>query len=106
MMDGSSCAASEPFALRVLGSSMEPEFPEGSIIIIDPGGLVKDGCYVLAADANKELIFRQLLIKEDDYFLTAIEKGHGMLRLVDKDAIKGVISQRAGPRRKDHKSYE
>ena len=38
----------ESFALRVLGSSMEPEFNEGEIIIIEPDGLARDGAFVLA----------------------------------------------------------
>ena len=44
----SSCGASEPFALRVIGDDMLPEFEDGHIIIIDPGGHVKDGCFVVA----------------------------------------------------------
>ena len=31
------CSALEPYALRVLGDSMEPEFADGCVIIIDPG---------------------------------------------------------------------
>ena len=31
-----SCAEAEPYALRVIGDSMEPEFLEGHILIIDP----------------------------------------------------------------------
>ena len=55
--EAAGCAVHEPFALRVLGDSMEPEFPDGAIIIIDPSGVVEDGCYVLAeiseADVEK-----------------------------------------------------
>jgi len=29
LMDSSGCASSEPFALRVMGDSMEPEFKDG-----------------------------------------------------------------------------
>jgi len=43
MDTGTGCAASEPFALRVLGDSMLPEFADGSIIIIDPAGAIRDG---------------------------------------------------------------
>ena len=42
MNSGSGCAASEPFALRVLGDSMLPEFAEGAIIIIDPAGAIRE----------------------------------------------------------------
>jgi DNA polymerase V len=42
------CAAAEPFALMVLGDSMEPEFREGEVILIEPEGLATDGSFVLA----------------------------------------------------------
>ncbi len=38
----------DPFALRVLGDSMAPEFMEGHILIIEPDGEIKDGSYVFA----------------------------------------------------------
>ena len=34
----SGCGASEPYALQVTDNSMEPEFPEGCIVLIDPSG--------------------------------------------------------------------
>ncbi len=55
----SDCAGGESFALRVLGSSMEPEFHEGEIIIVEPEGLARDGSYVLAWHQD-EWTFRQL----------------------------------------------
>jgi len=106
MTDGSSCAASEPFALQVLGTSMAPEFPDGCIIIIDPGGIVKHGCYVLAVDGANEFIFRQLEIREQVHYLVALEEGHEVIQLAGLIDIKGVVSQRAGKRRKHHKKYD
>ena len=44
---GENCSASEPFALRVLDSSMSPEFEVDHIIIIDPSITPKTGDYVL-----------------------------------------------------------
>ena len=41
--DLSNCSASEPFALRVVGDEMAPEFEDGHIIIVDPGGQVRSG---------------------------------------------------------------
>lgn len=31
------CSEREPFALRVEGESMAPEFEDGCVIIVDPG---------------------------------------------------------------------
>ena len=43
------------FAVRVLGDSMEPDFIEGDIVIIDPEVKPTPGEFVLARDKNDEL---------------------------------------------------
>ena len=101
----SSCSASEPFALQVLGNSMEPEFPAGCIIVIDPAANVRNGSFVIAEPPGDELIFRQLLVQEDRYFLKAMRTGYPDIEIPGLQAIKGVIVQRAGKRRSEHKHY-
>lgn len=106
--DMGNCGASEPFALQVLGTEMEPEFINGNIIVIDPGGAVKDGCFIVAAigDNNDEYIFRQLFIVDDQYVLRAIEPGHPEITLKGIDDLVGVISQKSGKRRSESKRYD
>lgn len=99
------CSESEPYALRVLGDSMQPEFKEGVIIVIDPGGAIRDGSYVIATH-NDELIFRQLRILEDKYFLQPLNDIYDTVEISGLDAVTGVISQQAGRRRKDRKHYD
>lgn len=101
----SSCSQSEPYALRVLGDSMLPEFKEGVIIIIDPAGAIRDGCYVTATH-NDELIFRQLRIQGDKYYLQPLNDLYDTVQISGLDAITGVITQQAGRRRKDRKHYD
>ena len=102
----SSCGASEPFALRVLGDDMLPEFEEGHIIIVDPGGAVKDGCFVVA-NSNDEFIFRQLFIEGEQIVLRAMQPGHEEISLPNgMQDIVGVVSQRSGRRRSEHKRYD
>jgi DNA polymerase V len=103
----SSCGASEPFALRVIGDDMLPEFQDGHIIIIDPGGVVKNGCYVVA-NPNNEFIFRQLFIEEGgQYVLKATQPGLEEITLPNAaQDIVGVVSQRSGRRRSEHKRYD
>ena len=102
----SSCGASEPFALRVLSDDMAPEFQHGHIIVIDPGGMVKDGCYVVA-NPNNELIFRQLFIEKERLVLRAAKPGLQEIVLPNGYSdIVGVVSQRAGRRRSEHKRYD
>ncbi len=107
--DMGNCGASEPFALQVLGTEMEPEFVNGNVIVIDPGGTVKNGCYVVAAigDNNDEYIFRQLFIENEQYILRATEAGHPEIILKGGiDDLVGVVSQKSGKRRSEHKRYD
>ncbi len=100
----SGCSAREPFALRVLGDSMLPEFPEGAVIIIDPEGVVSDGCYVMA-EVKQEYIFRQLRIVDDKQYLVPLNDLYDTIEMVEGDSIQGVITQKAGRRRKDRVFY-
>jgi phage repressor protein C with HTH and peptisase S24 domain len=45
-LEGTGCALHEPFALRVLGDEMEPEFPDGCIIIIEPNDRCPNPSYI------------------------------------------------------------
>jgi SOS-response transcriptional repressor LexA len=94
----------EPFALRVIGDSMMPEFAEGCIIIVDPEGVISDGSYVMARHEDS-YIFRQLVYGERGYYLKALQQGHEVIELPDLQAIEGVIIQQAGRRRADRKHY-
>ena len=103
-LSSTGCSESEPYALRVLGDSMLPEFKEGAIVIIDPAGNVKDGCYVMATH-NDEYIFRQLRILDGKYYLQPLNDLYETLEISGLGDISGVITQRAGRSRKDRKHY-
>ena len=105
MSGESGCAAAEPYALRVLGDSMLPEFEEGCVIVIDPGGAIRDGSYVIATHDN-EYIFRQLRIVDDRYYLQPLNDLYDTVEIDNLSLVTGVISQKAGRRRKDHKRYD
>ena len=102
----SSCSEAEPFALRVIGDSMEPEFQDGCIIIIDPTGVARPGSYVLAQQ-GEEYIFRQLAEREGVFYLAALNSAYPDLPLAQGlREIRGVIIQQAGRRRRDRKFYD
>jgi SOS-response transcriptional repressor LexA len=104
--DLGNCSASEPFALRVIGDEMLPEFQDGHIIIVDPGGRVVSGCYVVAKHRD-EMIFRQLITDQDNWLLHALDTRINDIPLENGLAdIVGVISQRSGKRRSEHKRYD
>ncbi len=99
------CSAAESFALMVLGDSMEPEFVEGDIIIIEPEGLATDGSYVMAR-LNDEWIFRQLVKHEGGWKLQPLNPKYPEASIPDLSVIKGVIIQKSKPgRRKAAKRY-
>lgn len=105
MMDSSGCANSEPFALRVLGDSMEPEFKDGCVVIIDPDGTAESGKYVIA-ELEGEYIFRQFVQEQDRFYLKPVNPGYKSVEVASPAVVRGVITQQAGMRRKDHKRYE
>lgn len=102
------CSGAEVFALRVLGQDMAPEFNDGEIIVVEPGGSLKDGCFVLA-QVDGEWTFRQLRRCGDDWVLRALNPPPGTAadrRLPDLSAVHGVIIQKAVPgRRRLSKTY-
>jgi SOS-response transcriptional repressor LexA len=95
----SACAAAEPFALMVLGDSMEPEFVERDIIIIEPEGLATDGSFVLAW-LNDEHIFRQLVKHGDKWLLRPLNPRYPAAEIPDLEPVRGVIIQKSKPGRR------
>lgn len=103
-LDDAGCAASEPYALRVMGDSMAPEFPDGSVIVIEPGGAFESGSFVIA-QAGGEYIFRQFIIENGQHLLKPLNPGYESIAIAGAGAIKGVVVQRAGARRRHRKHY-
>jgi phage repressor protein C with HTH and peptisase S24 domain len=101
---GGACSEAEPFALRVLGDSMEPEFMEGHIIMVDPSMPPVDGSYVMA-EYEDSYIFRQLAIVDGKKLLKPLNDNYPVIELQNNQAIVGVITQRAGKRRRETKHY-
>ena len=106
MEQATGCSAAEPFALRVLGDMMEPEFEHGCVIVVDPEGLVRDGCFVVARH-NDEYYFRQLVMDGERFLLRCLNHAYEeIVELSGMEEIHGVLSQKSGARRKDHKRYD
>lgn len=100
-----SCSTLEPYALRVIGDSMEPEFADGCVIIVDPGHRARDGSYVIVEFAG-DVFFRQLQIEGERSFLKALNPKYGRFELTPPYTIRGGVVQRAGRRRSQRKHYE
>jgi len=83
---------------------MEPEFPDGCIVIVDPGYTPRDGPYVIVEFAG-DVFFRQIVFDGDRRTLRALNPRHGSFELTPPYVIRGGVVQRAGRRRSQHKHY-
>ncbi len=103
-MAETNCSVLEPYALRVLGDSMEPEFPDGCVVIIDPGYAPRDGAYVIVEFAG-DVFFRQIVFEGERRFLQALNPKYGRFEITPPYTIRGGVVQRAGRRRAERKHY-
>ena len=99
------CSDAEPYALRVIGDSMAPEFADGHIVIVDPDMNAHSGAYVVI-DYAGETTFRKLVLTDDGRrFLEPLNGAYETVEVVGEYRVRGVVVQRAGRRRRDHKHY-
>ena len=99
----SQCGASEPFALRVIGDDMAPEFCDGNIVVVDTGGVIRNDCYVIAR-LQQDTLLRQLQIFNGKFYLKRVSI-EPLVEIAQQDII-GVVSQKAGRRRHQRKRYD
>jgi SOS-response transcriptional repressor LexA len=85
---------------------MEPEFPNGCIVIGEPNAVVSNGSYVIAKH-DDEYIFRQLHINEQSgqWTLSAIKEGLPVLNISGRDDVRARVVQSTNGRRKTRKFY-
>ena len=98
------CSGSEPYALRVLGDSMEPEFKEGEVIVIEPQVTAEEGAYVVALYDN-DFVFRQLSQENGRWYLKPLNSRYPTLEMRNEDAIKGRIVSKSSGKGRQTKSY-
>lgn len=78
------------FALRVSGDSMEPEFHEGMILIIEPELDPQPGDFVVAKNGNDETTFKQLTKDGADWYLKPLNPRYP-IKLLGESKIIGVL---------------
>lgn len=103
----SNCTGNEIVALMVLGDSMQPEFIEGEILVIEMGRPATDGAFVIAEVAKEDFTFRQL--KSDargGWWLHALNPAYPDTTIPGLEIIKGVVIHKKKPgSRKSVKYY-
>ena len=78
------------FALRVAGDSMEPEFPEGMVLIIEPELDPEPNDYVVARNGGNETTFKQLVKDGGDWYLKPLNPRYPVKPL-GESTIVGVL---------------
>ncbi len=106
VMDDSNCSGKDPVALMVMGDSMEPEFLDGEILVIEPDYPAKDGLFVIGW-LNEEYIFRQLKREaHGGWLLHALNPAYPDEPISGLDAIRGTVTHKRQARsRKSVKFY-
>ncbi len=89
----SGCEELSPFALQVQGDSMEPEFPDKAIVVIDPGYPPENGLYI-ACDYLGDTALRRLVIDGERRFLKAENPAYPTVEVTAPLKIHGVIVQK------------
>ena len=92
------CSGAEPYALMVLGDSMSPEFVEGDVIVVEPGGLACDGSFVVA-EVDGTVALRQLVSDGQSWRLLALSSTCRSVALASLASVRGVVIQRSRPGR-------
>lgn len=78
------------FALRVEGDSMEPKFPEGMVLIVEPEADPLPNDYVIAVNGDNEATFKQLIKDGGEWMLKPLNPRYPIKPLGTAKVI-GVI---------------
>jgi len=75
------------FAVRVINDSMEPEFTEGDIVIINPNLEAKSGDFVIAKNGEEEVTVKKLVVKGSTSMLVPLNPKYDPI-LIDGPHIR------------------
>jgi predicted XRE-type DNA-binding protein len=87
--------STKAFAAYLNDDNMLPLFPKNSLAVFDPEQEKFDGSYVLIRQEDGTILFRQLIVKEQQHFYTTLEKTPSTrpTALNYDDEIIGVLVQ-------------
>ena len=79
------------FALRVEGDSMEPDFQEGMIIIVEPELDPLPNDFVIVKNGSEESTFKQLVKDGSDWYLKPLNDRYPMKAFATDMRVVGVV---------------
>ena len=87
-------ARKHTYALRVQGDSMEPKFPHGAILIVEPDEPPEPEKYVIVRRANtQDTTFKQLISDGGRLMLKPLNPRYPIMALADDDVFCGVVKR-------------
>ena len=97
----SDCGASEPYALQVTDNSMEPEFPKGCVVIVDPSGSCSRGQFIFIEYEGVRW-FRKFEIIDQEKYLIPLNSDYPEIKLDNSYDVIGIIVQKNVKRKITH----
>ena len=97
----SDCGASEPYALQVTDDSMEPEFSNNCIVIIDPVGQCHHGQFVFVEYEGVRW-FRKYVEDGEKKYLLPLNQTYPSIVLDNYFDIIGIVIQKNEKRKIKH----
>lgn len=85
-------ARQHTFALRVEGDSMEPDFPAGMILVVEPEMEAHAGDFVIVKNGAEEATFKQLVRDGGDWYLKPMNARYPIKPLAEC-RIVGVVRE-------------
>lgn len=80
-------------AIRVVGDSMEPWYPAGTIVLVRPGARLRNGDGVIAILADGSVVFKTYVERKDTFLLLSINEDNGCkleFKKSDHFAVRGI----------------
>ena len=82
------------YALRINGDSMEPVFPNGGIIIVDPDVQPNPGSYVVVRlEDSQQATFKQLVLDGGEQYLKPLNPRYPIMPVREHASFCGVVRQ-------------
>lgn len=85
--------SSAAYALQVPDDSMEPEFKEGEIIIVDPTVKAEHNCFVVARDGQDSRVsLKQLIAHGAKQYMKPLNSRYPLIEVLGELLVSGVVT--------------
>lgn len=80
-------------AIRIVGESMEPWYPSGTLVLVRPGARLRNGDGVIAILADGSVVFKTYVERKNTFLLLSINEDNGCkfeFKKSDHFAVRGL----------------